>query len=130
MTGDTVYPGRLYVEDMLAFVTSLNGSVDLARSRGVTRVMSCHIEMRNTAGADYPVGSRYQPAEAALPMTVHQLIAGRDAASSIRHRPGRHNFDDFIIHHGPCRMATLHQHLRRLFAPAAGKANGSSASYS
>jgi hydroxyacylglutathione hydrolase len=35
MTGDTVYPGRLYVEDMLAFVTSLNGSVDLARSRGV-----------------------------------------------------------------------------------------------
>ena len=97
ITGDTVYPGRLYVRDYPAFAASLDRLVSFARSRPVTHVLGCHIEMSRSAGRDYPVGATYQPDEAALPMTVHQLTAVRDAARSVAGRPGTHNFGDFII---------------------------------
>ena len=38
LTGDTVYPGRLYVEDMPAFVDSLDRLVELAATRDVRHV--------------------------------------------------------------------------------------------
>ncbi len=43
LTGDTVYPGRLYVVDHAAFVASLERLVDFAADRAVTRVLGCHI---------------------------------------------------------------------------------------
>jgi glyoxylase-like metal-dependent hydrolase (beta-lactamase superfamily II) len=97
VTGDTVYPGRLYVEDLPAFTASLDRLVAFTSSRPVTHVMGCHIEMTRTPGRDYPVGAAYQPDEVALPMTVDQLAAVRDAAASIPARGGRHVFDHFII---------------------------------
>jgi glyoxylase-like metal-dependent hydrolase (beta-lactamase superfamily II) len=97
VTGDTVYPGRLYVDDLPAYTASLDRLVAFTSSRPVSHVMGCHIEMTRTPGRDYPVGATYQPDEVALPMTVDQLAAVRDAAASIPARPGRHVFDDFII---------------------------------
>jgi glyoxylase-like metal-dependent hydrolase (beta-lactamase superfamily II) len=116
VTGDTVYPGRLYVRDFPAFMASLDRLVELARSRPVTRVMGCHIEMRATPRRDYAIGETYQPDEAPLPMTVEQLVAVRDAARSVARRPGRHVFDDFIIFHGPCLTAMPAQLARSLWS--------------
>jgi hydroxyacylglutathione hydrolase len=112
VTGDTVYPGRLYVADFPVFAASLERLVEFAGSRPVTHVMGCHIEMTRTPGRDYPVGTRYQPDEPPLQMTVRQLIAVRDAARSIADRPGVHTFDDFIIYNGPCRAAVVSQLAR------------------
>ena len=105
VTGDTVYPGRLYVNDFTAFQDSLDRLVTFTRSRPVTHVMGCHIEMSRRPGHDYPIGATYQPDEPPLQMTVDQLTAVRDATTPIAHRPGVHVFDDFIIFHGPCRRA-------------------------
>jgi hypothetical protein len=63
----------------------------------IGHLLGAHIEMTRTPGRDYPVGATYQPDEVALPMTVDQLAAVRDAAASIPARAGRHVFDDFII---------------------------------
>ncbi len=112
LTGDTVYPGRLYVADMNALVDSLQRLVFFAGSRDVTHVMGCHVEMRRQAGRDYPMGSTYQPDEAALPMNVGRLTAVRDAAITVAHRPGVHRFDDFIIFNGPCRAGIALQMAR------------------
>jgi hydroxyacylglutathione hydrolase len=101
LTGDTVYPGRLYVQDMPAFTDSLERLVGLAESRGVRHVMGCHIEMSRTPGKDYPVGTTYQPDEPPLQMTVGQLRAVRDAAAAVAGSPGAHAFDDFAIVSGP-----------------------------
>jgi hydroxyacylglutathione hydrolase len=114
VTGDTVYPGRLYVQDMSAFIGSLERLVAFAGLRPVTHVMGCHIEMSRTPGRDYPIGSTYQPDEPPLQMTVPQLAAVRDAAQSIKDRPGAHVFDDFIIFNGPCHAAAAKQVLRAL----------------
>ncbi len=112
LTGDTVYPGRLYVFDYTAFSASLERLAEFAAARPVTHVMGCHIEMSRTPGRDYPVGTRHQPDEPPPQMTVAQLIAVRDAARLAAANPGVHVFDDFIIYHGPCRAAMAGQLAR------------------
>src|ERR1022692_4153839 len=112
LTGDTVYPGRLYVFDFPAFVASLERLADFAAARPITYVMGCHIEMSAAPGRDYPIGTKYQPDEPPLQMSVAQLIAVRDAARSVAARPGAHTFGDFIIFNGPCRAAVVRQLAR------------------
>jgi glyoxylase-like metal-dependent hydrolase (beta-lactamase superfamily II) len=114
LTGDTVYPGRLYVQDMAGFIDSLGRLVRLAESRQVRRVMGCHIEMSRTPGRDYPHGTTYQPREPPLQMTVDQLRAVRDGAALVARSPGAHVFDDFAIFNGPCRGAIARQVIRRV----------------
>jgi glyoxylase-like metal-dependent hydrolase (beta-lactamase superfamily II) len=99
-TGDSVYPGRIYVSDFPAFVASMNRLVAFAEERTVTHVLGCHIEMTRKPGRDYYFGCRYQPDEPPLQMTVAQLRALRDAAASVTEQPGAHRFDDFIIYNG------------------------------
>jgi len=128
LTGDTVYPGRLYVPDMAAFTASLDRLVSFSASRPVSQVLGCHIEMTRRPGKDYPIGCLYQPDEPPLPMTVARLTAIRDAA--VARRPGVRVFDDFIIYNGPCRagkrwlmLRGAWWRLRRRFA-AAGAPEG------
>ena len=116
LTGDTVYPGRLYVEDMPAFTDSLDRLIRLAQSRGVRQVMGAHVEMTRTPGRDYPLGTTYQPEEPALQMSVDQMRAARDAAKSVADLPGAHAFDDFVIFNGPSRAAVAQQVIRRMWA--------------
>ena len=114
LTGDTVYPGRLYVQDMPAFIDSLDRLLWLTQSRRVRHVMGCHIEMSSTPGRDYPLGSTYQPQEPPLQMSIDQLRAVREAAAAVADSPGAHVFDDFAIFNGPCRAAIAGQVLRRV----------------
>ena len=101
LTGDTVYPGRLYAFDFPQFLASLDRMVALAESRAVTHVLGCHIEMTTRPGRDYPLGALYQPDEPALEMTVAQLRDVRAAAAAVADQPGVHPFDDFIIYNQP-----------------------------
>lgn len=100
LTGDSVYPGRIYVRDFPAFVDSMNRLVALAEDRDVSHVLGCHIEMTRRPGRDYALGCRYQPDEPPPQMTVGQLRALRDAAVSVASKPGTHRFDDFWIFNG------------------------------
>ncbi|MFJ3310013.1 MBL fold metallo-hydrolase [Streptomyces sp. NPDC086549] len=99
LTGDTVYPGRLYVHDWSAFVTTLDRLAAFAASRPVTHVVGCHVEMTREPGVDYPVRTTYQPDEPPLEMTVRQLRELDEAAHELADRPGRYVFPHFIICH-------------------------------
>jgi hydroxyacylglutathione hydrolase len=101
LTGDTVYPGRLYVSDFPQFLASLDRMTDLAGSRAVTHVLGCHIEMTRQPGRDYPLGATYQPDEPPLEMTAAQLGNVRAAAVSVAGKRGIHRFGDFIIYNQP-----------------------------
>jgi glyoxylase-like metal-dependent hydrolase (beta-lactamase superfamily II) len=114
LTGDTVYPGRLYVNDFPAFLDSLQRLLGICDTRPVSHVMGCHIEMTTTPGHDYPIGTRFQPAEPPLQLTPQQLRELATAAAAVKDRPGAHPLPDFIIFHGRCRFAVLKQ-LARLF---------------
>ena len=97
LTGDTVYPGRLYVDDRPAFTRSIERLIAYCETRPVTYVLGCHVEMTRQPGLDYPVRTSYQPDEPPLQMGVSHLREIRAAIASIGDRPGRHVFADFVI---------------------------------
>ncbi|MBS2538487.1 MBL fold metallo-hydrolase [Catenulispora sp. NF23] len=107
LTGDTVYPGRIYVADFTELVATLNRLVAFTTAHEVTWVMGCHIEMTDRPYRDYPIGSTYQPHERPLPMTVAQLTALRDAAVRLEGRRGAHRFADFIVFYEPAGLAKM-----------------------
>lgn len=128
LTGDTVYPGRLYVSDMQAFTASLDRLAEFAVEHPVSHVLGCHIEMTTTPGRDYPIWCRYQPDEPPLEMTVAQLLRVRDAAHEVAARPGAHSFGDFIVYNGmgprtvaPLLARGLTWRLRRRLMPSRRK---------
>jgi glyoxylase-like metal-dependent hydrolase (beta-lactamase superfamily II) len=98
LTGDTVYRGRLYVEDWTAFRDTINRLIAFAEARPVTHVLGCHIEMTSQPGIDYPVRTTYQPDEPPLQMTVEHLHDIRRAIDEIGDRPERRALADFIIY--------------------------------
>ena len=105
ITGDIVYPGRLYVRDWQAFTESIDRLIAFAETHSIAHVMGCHIEMTRTPGIDYKIRTTYQPEEPPLQMTVAQLKAVRDAIDRINARSsnarfGVHVFNDFIIYNG------------------------------
>ncbi|MET9471906.1 MBL fold metallo-hydrolase [Streptomyces sp. NPDC002922] len=100
LTGDTVYPGRLYVEDWVAFGRTVDRLIAFAGTRPVTHILGCHIEMTNEPGVDYPVLTTYQPDEPPLQMAISQLRSIREAMEEVGGRPGRHAFPSFIICNG------------------------------
>lgn len=105
LTGDTVYPGRLYVRDWPAFGATIDRLLGFAEAHPVSHVLGCHIEMTTTPGVDYPVRTTYQPEEPPLEMTVDHLRQVRRAIEEIGDEigdeigtgPGRYVYDDFII---------------------------------
>ncbi|MGD1223056.1 MBL fold metallo-hydrolase [Streptomyces krungchingensis] len=97
LTGDTVYPGRLYVADWPAFTRSVDRLIEFADSRPVTHVLGCHIEMTREPGVDYPIRTTYQPDEPPLEMAPSRLRDIRAAIDEVGDRPGRHPFPAFVI---------------------------------
>ena len=97
LTGDTVYRGRLYIEDWAAFGRSIDRLIAFSRARPVSQVLGCHIEMTNEPGVDYPVLTTYQPDEPPLEMTLTHLDQIRAALDEIGDEPRRRAFPDFVI---------------------------------
>lgn len=121
LTGDTVYPGRLYVQDFPAFQESLRTLCDFSAKHPVTVVLGAHIEMSTRPFRDFPLGSTWHPDEAPLPLTVRDLHTVRDAAARVAGRPGAHRFANFIIWNGPCRRESAAQSARFLLFRVFGR---------
>jgi glyoxylase-like metal-dependent hydrolase (beta-lactamase superfamily II) len=95
-TGDSFYPGRLYVRDWPAFKESIKRMLAFAKENNVVQCIGNHIEMSDKKGTDYPVGTTYQPEEHILPLTIAQLEE-LDKALDALDLPKRDAHDDFII---------------------------------
>jgi len=97
LTGDTVYPGRLYVRDWSAFKNSIDRLITFCENNMVIFLMGNHIEMTDQPGVDYPTGTTYQPQEHALPLRPGVLTEIRDACKGKTIAPSRDVHTDFII---------------------------------
>jgi hydroxyacylglutathione hydrolase len=114
LTGDTVYPGRLYVRDAPAFAASIDRLCAFADRHPVSAILGAHIESSRRRGHDFPLLAVRHPDEASLPMTVEQLLGVRDAVAALEGKPGAHRFPDFAIWIGDNRLAIARQLLRAL----------------
>lgn len=86
LTGDTFYPGRLYVRDAAAFAASVARLVAFADAHPVDALLGAHVEQRRAAYTDYPMGTVDQPDEDRLELTRADL---RQLDSAVRAMGGR-----------------------------------------
>lgn len=96
-TGDTLYPGRLYVEDAAAFTASIQRLVDFTQGKIVSHVLGNHIEQTRTPYLDYPIGTVYQPDEHPLELGRAQLLELNQALHDLNGRSERVAYRDFTI---------------------------------
>ena len=97
LTGDSFYPGRLYVSDPAAYRASIDRLVNFTTARRVSWILGTHIEMTTTPGEDYPFEAPTHPSEHVLQLTPEHLL---ELQSSLRGMSGpvvRAVHDDFIV---------------------------------
>src|SRR5262245_963438 len=97
LTGDTVYPGRLYIRDWTAFKASVERLAAFVKSHEVAAVLGTHIEMSTKPGVDYPVGTTWQPDEHELALKPAHILELYDAVARMKDTPIREVHNDFII---------------------------------
>ncbi len=97
MSGDSLYPGRLYIDDWGAFRASIGRLQRVIAVRPLDYILGGHIEMSRQAGVDYPVGSTYQPNEHVLELRASHLDELNQALKAIGPHPKRQTHADFII---------------------------------
>ncbi len=74
LTGDTFYPGYLVIKHWDEYKNSIARLVSFSKNHEVSAVLGAHVEMTNQAGKFYPIGTIYQPNEAALALGPENLI--------------------------------------------------------
>lgn len=97
LTGDSFYPGRLYVRDTAAYAASIARLAAFVRSHPVTHLLGTHIENARTPSVDYPVGTVDQPDEHALDLGRAQLFELDSVVQSMRGRFVRTVRRDFTV---------------------------------
>lgn len=97
LTGDTLYPGRLYVRDAPAFAASIDRLVAFSASRTIAHVLGAHIENTRTPFVDYPEGTKFQPDEHALELGRAHLLELQDGLKTMAGRMERRTYRDFTI---------------------------------
>ena len=95
--GDSLYPGRLYVDDFAEFSISTQRLVDFTKGKMVTHIVGCHIEQTRTPYVDYPIGSMYQPDEHSLQLSRAHLLELNEALHEMGGHPARLALRDFTI---------------------------------
>jgi len=96
-TGDTLYPGRLYVNDAPAFVASVRRLVEFTDGKIVAHILGNHIEQTRTPYQDYPVGTVYQPEEHELALGRGQLLELDDALAKMKGKIVKMAMGDFTV---------------------------------
>jgi glyoxylase-like metal-dependent hydrolase (beta-lactamase superfamily II) len=97
LTGDSVYPGRLYVSDFPEFARSTQRLVDFTKGKIVTHLLGTHIEEANTPYLDYPVRTVFQPDEHPLALSRGTLLELNEACIAMRDKPVRYALRDITI---------------------------------
>lgn len=99
LTGDSFYPGRLYVGDpeFPTFVASHQRLVDFTADKPVAHILGTHIEQTATPFVDYPRGTVYQPDEHVLELTRGTLLELNDALVRLGGRLERVVLRDVIL---------------------------------
>jgi glyoxylase-like metal-dependent hydrolase (beta-lactamase superfamily II) len=96
-TGDTLYPGRLYISNFPLYMQSIQRVVDFTDPLPLCWVFGTHIEMTNTPGVDYSFGATFHPDEHPLQLGREHLVELNEAIIEMQDDPHIEEHDDFII---------------------------------
>ncbi len=97
LSGDTFYPGFLYVSDRRAYRQSIARLARFAAGHPVRYFLGAHIEMTGTPRLAYRSGTTYQPVEHVLELLPRHLDELHAAIERMGDGFTRTVFDDFIL---------------------------------
>ena len=99
LTGDSLYPGLLFINDWTTYRTSINRLAQFAAARPIAHVLGAHIEMTATPKVNYPYGTTFQPNEHVLQLTAANLAELDAALTALGPTPPANPVahDDFVI---------------------------------
>jgi len=99
LSGDSLYPGRLYVPagEFAPYRASVDRVTAFTRDRRVSHILGAHIEMTATPGKDYAQAAPAHPAEHALELPYADLLELQAAVHAMGDPPTRDVHDDFIV---------------------------------
>jgi len=98
-TGDTLYPGLLFINDWATYRTSVARLAQFVAAHPIAYVLGAHVEMTATAKQVYPYGTTYQPNEHALPLSAAHVMELDAALTQLGATPPTSPVahDDFVI---------------------------------
>jgi len=98
LTGDTLYPGLLVVEDWPSYVRSVARLKAFADARPISFILGAHIEMKNQPKQWFGLGTLFQPNEHVLQLEKSHLVELHDALTALGTNPRTQRHADFIIY--------------------------------
>jgi glyoxylase-like metal-dependent hydrolase (beta-lactamase superfamily II) len=107
LSGDTLYPGRLYVpaDQFPAYRDSIDRVVAFTKGRRVSHVLGAHIEMTATPGKDFAQAAPVHPSEHTLELPYADLLELQAAVHAMGETVTKGLHDDFIVFPLPPRPA-------------------------
>lgn len=103
LTGDTLYPGRLYIIGAVSqgqwpiYQSSIQRLVDFTATHPVTFVLGAHIEMTRVPGEQLAFRSTHHPNEHPLQLLHEHLLELNRAVIEMGSSPQRQTHDHFVI---------------------------------
>ena len=97
LTGDHLYPGRLYVSDFPQYLASTRRMVQFTEGKPVAHVLGNHIEQTSTPFVDYKIGTTYQPHEHTYELGRAHLLELLAALEQMKEKPVTLALRDFTI---------------------------------
>jgi glyoxylase-like metal-dependent hydrolase (beta-lactamase superfamily II) len=104
MTGDTLYPGRIYIFSAISqgtwpiFQASMQRLVDFTANNDVCWLLGAHIEMTTTSGVDFAFGAKTHPNEHILQLETKHIVELNSAAIAMGALPVLEVHPDFIVY--------------------------------
>lgn len=99
LTGDSLYPGLLFVNDWATYRTSMARLADFVAAHPISHVLGAHVEMTATPKQVYPYGTTYQPNEHVLQLSAAHVMALDAALTALGPTPPAAPvaYDHFVI---------------------------------
>jgi len=99
LTGDTLYPGLLFISDWTTYRASVRRLAEFVASHPVSHVLGAHVEMTSTARINYPYQTVYQPSEHVLQLDAAHVLELDAALTALGASPPADPvaLDDFVI---------------------------------
>jgi hydroxyacylglutathione hydrolase len=107
-SGDSLYPGRLYVPSNLFqdYKDSIDRVAAFAAGHPVSHILGAHIEMTTAPGKDFPLGAKVHSREHELELSGDKLLELQAALGRMGGAVARDVHDHFIVFPAPVRPIT------------------------
>ena len=101
LAGDSVYPGRLYIQDLSAFEQSNRRMLRFTEGKLVAHILGNHIEMTTTPGRDFAMHIPAHPHEHVLQLPYSALLELKKSVDAMGDQPRLDIHADFILYPVP-----------------------------